>query len=379
MRFPLAQALIAAVAVVGVVGAGVVLLPSACNTKTGVVQADAPSSAPRRIPKIDVHTHIDPLVVMPVRDMLRSYGIVRAVNLSGGSYGYGLEQTLLSSAPAGGYYLTFANVEFDTIGGPIWANREILQLEHAKRLGAKGVKIPKVLGLGVLFQDGRRVPVDDPVLDPVFDAMARLGLPLSIHTGDPKAFFDAMTKKNERYEELSAHPNWSFADRKYYPSWEELFGEFERRVKRSKSTTIIGVHFGNAPEDPARVGRMLDECPNYYIDTAARVPEIGRKPAETRKVILEHPDRVMFGTDLQIGPDMLVLGAGPPSGHSRKEVDRFFLSTWRFFETADRGFAHPTPIQGSWTIDGIDLPEDVLHKLYHGNAERLFGLPASRL
>ena len=50
-----------------------------------------------------------------------------------------------------------------------------------------------------------------------------------------------------------------------------------------------------------------------------------------------------------------------------------------FFETAHRGFAHPTPIQGKWTIDGIDLPADVLEKVYHGNAERLLGLSPTPL
>jgi predicted TIM-barrel fold metal-dependent hydrolase len=373
------QLLQAAAAAVVAVAAGVMLLAPTCTRLPGAVVSGAPSNQPRRIPKIDVHAHIDPEVGLPVRDMLLSHDIVRVVNLSGGSYDHGLEQTIMLSTAAGGYYLTFANVDFDSISDSRWANREIMQLERAKRLGVKGVKIPKSLGLSVHYADWRRVAVDDPVLDPVFDAMARLGLPLAIHTGDPKAFFDPPTKKNERYEELSAHPAWSFADRAHYPSWEDLFGEFERRVKRSKDTTIIGVHFGNAPEEPARVGRMLDECPNYYVDTAARVPELGRRAAEVRSVILAHPDRVLFGTDLQVGEDMLVLGAGPSRGHSRKDVDHFFLSTWRFFETADRGFSHPTPIQGNWTIDGIGLPEDVLHKLYHGNAERLLGLPPAHL
>jgi len=213
------------------------------------------------------------------------------------------------------------------------------------------------------------------VLDPLFDAMARLHLPLAIHTGDPKAFFDPVSPTNERLDELASHPMWSFADRTKYPSWEDLYGEFERRVKRSSQTTIIGVHFGNAPEDPDRVRRMLDTYPNLYVDTAARVPEIGRKPKETRRAILAHPDRVLFGTDLQTGPGMLVLGAGEGEGHTQSDVDHFFASSFRFFETADKGFAHPTPIQGKWTIDGIDLPGDVLEGVYHKNAERLLGLP----
>jgi len=237
------------------------------------------------------------------------------------------------------------------------------------------VKIAKNLGLRVQFPDGRRVPVDDPVLDPLFDAMARLHLPLAIHTGDPKAFFEPMGPQNERMDELASHPVWSFSDRTKFPTWQELYGEFERRVRRSSKTTIIGVHFGNAPEEPERVLQMMNDYPNLYIDTAARVPEIGRKPAETKKTILAHPDRVLFGTDVQLGPGALVLGAGDSRGHTRADVDHFFSSTWEFFETAHKKIAHPTPIQGNWKIDGIDLAPDVLEKIYHLNAERLLELP----
>ncbi len=125
--------------------------------------------------------------------------------------------------------------------------------------------------------------------------------------------------------------------------------------------------------------RMMNDYPNLYIDTAARVPEIGRKPDEVRRVILAHPDRVLFGTDVQIGPGTLVLGAGDARGHTQAEVDHFFRSTWEFFETAHKRFAHPTPIQGSWPIDGVDLPPDVLEKIYHENAERLLDLPPTAI
>jgi predicted TIM-barrel fold metal-dependent hydrolase len=333
------------------------------------------SWTPRAIAKFDMHTHIDPEIALPARRFLEGHGLGRVVNLSGGWAGEGLEETLQSSKMTSGYYVIFANIDFEGIGTPKWAAREVAQLERAKALGARGVKIAKNLGLGVKFPDGRRVPVDDPVLDPVFDAMARLHMPLAIHTGDPKAFFDPMGPTNERMDELASHPAWSFADRTRFPAWDALYGEFERRVKRSKDTTIIGVHFGNAPEEPDRIERMLATYPNFYVDTAARVPEIGRKPAEVRRLIMAHPDRVLFGTDIQLGGGMLVLGAGEAHGHTRQDVEHFFLSSWEFFETAHKGFAHPTPIQGNWTIEGIDLPPSVLEKVYHGNAERLLGLP----
>jgi predicted TIM-barrel fold metal-dependent hydrolase len=380
---------------VALVAAGAPCLAAGCRKKREVSLVEvtatgdagrsvsaAPSSSaaswkPRAIAKLDMHGHIDPELAQQARRFLVAQGIGRVVNLSGGWVGEGLEETLASARETGGYYVIFANIDFQGIGTPKWAAREVAQLERAKALGAKGVKIAKNLGLGVKFPDGRRVPVDDPVLDPVFDAMAKLHMPLAIHTGDPKAFFDPMGPDNERMDELASHPMWSFADRTRFPAWADLYGEFERRVKRSKDTTIIGVHFGNAPEEPDRVARMLDTYPNFYVDTAARVPEIGRKPDEVRRVIMAHPDRVLFGTDIQLGNGMLVLGAGEATGHTRKDVDHFFMSSYEFFETAHKGFAHPTPIQGNWTIDGIDLPPDVLEKVYHGNAERLLGLPAT--
>jgi predicted TIM-barrel fold metal-dependent hydrolase len=333
--------------------------------------------SPLGIAKLDLHTHIDPDVAEPARDFMQAAGIGRVVNLSGGSPGEGLEETLAAAQRTSGFYVVFANVDFSGIGAPGWAAREAEQLARAKAMGARGVKIAKNLGLGVRYPDGRRVPVDDPVLDPLFDAMARLRLPLAIHTGDPKAFFDPVGPENERMDELASHPMWSFADRTRFPSWEGLYGEFERRVKRSSGTTIIGVHFGNAPEEPERVGRMLDTYANFFVDTAARVPELGRRPAAVRRVILAHADRVLFGTDTQLGRGTMVLGAGESRGHTQADVDRFFSSTWRFFETADRDFLHPTPIQGRWNIAGVDLPRDVLEKVYHRNAERLLGLPAT--
>jgi predicted TIM-barrel fold metal-dependent hydrolase len=347
---------------------------------SGAVEKEpAPSFTPHKIAKLDWHGHIDPEIALPARRFLEQFGIGRVVNLSGGWVEEGLEETIASATQTSGYYVIFANIDFKGIGTPKWAAREVAKLERAKAMGARGVKIAKNLGLGVKFPDGKRVAVDDPVLDPVFEAMGRLKMPLAIHTGDPKAFFEPMGPDNERMEELASHPAWSFADRSRFPTWEGLYDEFERRVKRSKNTTIVGVHFGNAPEEPARVRRMLDTYPNFYVDTAARIPEIGRKAEEVRRTIMAHPDRVVFGTDVQLGGGMLVLGAGEPYGHTKKDVEHFFMSSWEFFETAHKGFAHPTPIQGRWTIDGIDLPPDVLEKVYHLNAERLLGLPATPL
>jgi hypothetical protein len=194
-----------------------------------------------------------------------------------------------------------------------------------------------------------------------------------MHVGDPKAFWRPATPDNERYDELHAHPGWVFSGRGV-PSWEELYAAFERRVARHPKTTFIGVHFGNDPEDPDRVAAMLDQHPNLYIDTAARVPEIGRQPPDKMRQFFEkYQDRILFGTDLGVGdtPEDTMYGStGAEPSTSADEV-RFFTQTWRYFETDGHELESPTPIQGRWRINGVKLPERILQKLYYDNAAKL--------
>lgn len=332
--------------------------------------------APAPVEKIDVHTHFGPDATPRVIALMDRFGVKTVVNLSGGSPGRGLEEQLAAAAQHPGRIVVFATLDWrQPLMGPGWGARMAESLREARRQGARGVKIPKGLGLGFVDHERRLIPVDDPELDVVFETAGALGMPVAIHTGDPVAFWSPPTPDNERYDELSVHPGWAFHD-KPVPSWEELYAAFERRVARHPGTKIIGVHFGNAPEFPDRVAAMLDKYPNFYVDTAARVPEIGRHDAEKmRALFLKHQDRILFGTDLGVGtePGDLMLGS-TGAEPTDADVEHFFASTWRWFETRDKQFAHPTPVQGRWKIDGIGLPKDVLRKVYGENAKKVIGL-----
>ena len=326
------------------------------------------------IPRFDIHTHIHPADLPAAMRMYAQQNIVGMLNLAGG-HGPTLEAQLEAAKPYGGRVLESVTINARGMFLPGWIEREVDALREAKQLGARGLKFHKALGLGFEDPAGNRVKVDDPRLDPIFDEAGRLGLIVSIHSGDPKAFFKPPTPDNERYEELQANPGWSFYGPQY-PTWEELFGEFERRVARHPGTTFIGVHFGNDPEDPARVAQLLRTYPNLYVDTAARIGEIGRqKPDVLRAIFVEHRKRVLFGTDFSLAQGEMMLGAPDGNLPTAADFDRFFAATWRFFETNDAKIAHPTPIQGRWTVDAIGLPREVLEDLYHRNAERLLGLP----
>jgi len=342
-------------------------------------QEGAKQTKRNRLPRIDVHTHISPQGLERALATMDKWGVDGMVNLSGMTPGpprHMLETQLEIARASGGRIAVFTNVNFVKAvrTRPDYGTALAEELSMAKELGAVGLKIPKGLGLGYPAPGGERVlPVDDPKLDPLFEEAGKLGMPVAIHTGDPKAFWQPPDEKNERLDELRAHPEWSFYGEPV-PSWQELYAQFERRVARHPKTIFIGVHFGNDPEDPTNVGRMLDKYPNLYIDTAARVPEIGRQDAtKMRQFFEKYQDRILFGTDLGVGPtqDDMMYGSNGALPPTLDDERRYFESTWRYFETTDEQFESPTPIQGRWKIDGIGLSEQVLRKLYFENAARL--------
>ena len=100
---------------------------------------------------------------------------------------------------------------------------------------------------------------------------------------------------------------------------------------------------------------LLDQCPNLYVDIAARIGEFGRQPYAARRFLIKHADRVLFGSDF--GPDV-----------------NMYRTFYRFLETDDEYFNYDvqeTPRQGRWRICGVFLPDDVLEKIYYRNAKRI--------
>lgn len=329
----------------------------------------------QRPPVIDAHVHLMPSGLRRLVRIMKENGLGLVVNVQGGSPGRGLEQSVAMQQHFPGvinfYYPSWGEANVEGFG-----KREAARLEYAvKQAHFKGLKIEKVLGLYLKDARGRRIPVDWQELDPLWAKAGELGVPVLIHTGDPKAFWEPVTPENERYAELSVHPGWSFADAEKYPSREALLEERNRVIARHPKTTFICAHFGNNPEDLEYVDAFLDKYPNAMIDTAARIGEIGRHPAdEVRAFFVKHETRILFGTDLGLSDRGLMLGSSGETPPTMADVKPFYDAHWRFFEGSEKGIPHPTPIQGDWTVDAIGLPDDVLDALYFGNAMRLFGL-----
>ena len=253
-----------------------------------------------------------------------------------------------------------------------FSDRAAKQIEEGHRLGAAGLKEFKRLGLFLRSKQNKLIMPDDPKLDAVWRRCGELGMPVSIHVADPKAFWEPFNDKNERWKELKDHRDWWFGDPNRYPARTELLESLNRVIGRHPKTTFVCVHFANNAEDLAWVDASLSKYPNMMADLAARVPEVGRHdPDAVHRLFVKHQDRIVFGSDFQVY-DRLILGSSgdePPPTDEDARV--FFEKHWRWLETRDRDWPHMTPIQGDWTISSIGLPADVLRKIYFDNARKL--------
>jgi predicted TIM-barrel fold metal-dependent hydrolase len=324
-----------------------------------------------RFPAVDAHNHLgrwltawvgDDAEAWMVADVAALLDLMEACNLRAivnldGRWGDELEASLDRYDRAHpGRFATFCHVDWAAAVASGDMGRAAADSLHASvGAGAKGVKVWKDLGLHVRDDRGELILPDDDRLRALWDACAEVGVPVFIHTADPVAFFDPIDERNERYEDLHAHPEWSFADPSF-PRFDRLIDALEGLVATNPDTTFVGVHVGGYAENLGRVGAMLGAHPNYHVDIAARVAELGRQPRAARALILEHPDRVLFGID-----------EFPP------ERDNYAIY-FRFLETEDECFAHTiedVPLMGRWTISGLGLPDDVLRRVYAENALRL--------
>ena len=287
-------------------------------------------------------------------------GIEAIVNLDG-LWGDELERNLDRYDRAHpGRFLTFCHVDLRAIERPGFdAGVLVESLRRSRDAGARGLKVWKDVGLGIVDESGALVLPDDERLAPVYAAAGELDLPVLIHTADPVAFFDPVDGRNERLEELLEKPDWAYFGRGF-PSFDRLMASLEGLIAAHPGTTFIVPHVGCFPEDLSWVDRMLTSYPNMVIDVSQRMAELGRQPRAAARLIVKHAERVLFGTD----------SFPPPAALYRR--------WYRFLESDDEYFAYSpndgAPPQGRWAISALQLPADVLTAVYRTNAQRVLRL-----
>lgn len=306
-----------------------------------------------KFPFIDVHSHqyrmgpsdlADRIVEMDAMNM----GIM--VNLSGrgGSQLKAMASNVQKSYP--NRFAIFTNLNFNEVDDSQWANNAVAQLEEDVRNGAKGLKVYKSLGLSNTDTNGKRVAVDDPRLDPVWAKCGDLGIPVIIHSADPKPFWEPHDNQNERWLELKTHSRRKRSATNPAP-WEQIIEEQHNVFRKHPNTNFIAAHMSWLANDLGKLGQVLDEIPNMHVGIGAIIAELGRQPRMANRFFEKHQDRVLFGKD----------------SYKPEEFPTYF----RVLESEDEYFPYYKRYHAFWKMYGLALPDDILKKLYYKNALRI--------
>lgn len=311
-----------------------------------------------RFPVIDVHLHMnpeaDPTDVVKTMDDLN---LQMVMNLGSGNMTGGTLKAYMGKwvSPQPRRFAVMANLNANTVNDPDFAEKAVTQLRQDVSNGAIALKISKSLGLAWRDTNGRLIRPDDRRFDPIWRACAELNIPVLIHVNDVRAFFDPLDRFNERYVSLAVEGRSAWYG-KVDVTHEQLMTHFENLIARHPATTFIAAHVGMHYEHLHTGARWLDMYPNLYYDISASCKHLGRQPYTARRFLIKYQDRILFGCDIGRVP--------------AKEVYQYMF---RILETDDEYIDHVEPEAGlPWKMYGLSLPDEVLEKIYNGNARKVF-------
>ena len=306
-----------------------------------------------KFPFIDVHNHQWSMASQDLTNLITDMDKLNMkvmVNLSGGN-GNGLQrmtENVKEHYP--NRFIVFANVSFDKVGANGWTEKAVKQLEEDVKNGANGLKVFKNLGFSVKDVNGKRVTIDDPRLDAIWEKCGELKIPVLIHTADPEPFWEPEDEHNERWLEIKTHPERKRGANDPAP-WETLIEEQHRMFMKHPHTTFIAAHFGWYANNLNKLDSLLTQMPNVVVEFGAVIAELGRQPRAARKFFEKYQDRILFGKD-SWAPDE-------------------YATYFRVLETNDEYFPYHKKYHAFWRMYGMGLPDSILKKVYYKNALRI--------
>jgi len=315
-----------------------------------------------KFPFVDVHSHQWRMPTMDLNELVSEMDEINMkfiINLSGSGFGpqtakdiYFDESIKNISENQPNRIGLFVNVDFNSIDVENHIESQVKIIRNAVAKGAIGLKVYKSLGLTNKDSKGNRVRVDDERLGPIWEVCGELNIPVLIHSADPFQFWLPKDNQNERWFELKEKPGRFYGDNSFIPPFEEIIKEQHTIFERHNNTTFINAHFGWMGNDLNKLGRHLDKYPNVMTEFGAVVAELGRQPKTARQFFIDYQDRIMFGKD----------------SYNKEE----FYTYFRILESDDEYFDYFRKRHAFWKMYGLNLPDEVLKKVYYKNALRIF-------
>jgi len=306
-------------------------------------------------PIIDAHTHDYAKTDAEVKAWVKAMdacGIQKSVVLTEAS-GPGFDSLLTLYSGYNDRFDLWCGFDYAGYDKPGWSAKAVKELERCFKKGARGVGEEGDKGLGMFFNPAKAwgMHFDDPRMKPLFDKCAQLGMPVSIHVADPIWMYEKMDSTNDG---LMNAQTWRIdMTQPGIIGFDALLKTLDNVVRENPKTIFVACHFANLNHDMAKLGAMFDKYPNFYADISARFAESATIPRYMKAFYIKYQDKLLYGTDMSFDLAM-------------------YRTTFRILESDDEHFYETDLFGYHWSLYGFGLPKDVLKKVYHDNAARVF-------
>ena len=304
-------------------------------------------------PVIDMHSHPDATTEAELDAWVQNMdaaGIQKSIVMTY-SYGEKFDSLINIYSKYSDRFELWCGFDYTGYDQPGFPENAIKELERCYNVGAKGVGELGDKGKGLFYSRPAAwgMHPDDDRMVPLFSKCAELNLPVNIHVADPKWMYEKMDETNDGL--MNAY-KWRLDNQEDIVDHKGMMKILENTLRKNPKTTIIACHLANCCYDLSIVGNMLDHYSNFYIDIGARFGELAPIPRTARSFFIQYQDRIVYGTDMGISLDM-------------------YQITFRILETADEHFYDRGRFSYHWPLYGLDLPGEVLRKVYNENAAGL--------
>jgi predicted TIM-barrel fold metal-dependent hydrolase len=239
-----------------------------------------------------------------------------------------------------------------------FAQNTVKQLHEAFAEGAVAVKIWKNIGMEIKTPDGKYVMPDDPAFAPIYREIAAENRTLVAHVAEPSSCWQPPNPDSPDYDYYKENPEWYMYLHPDHPRKEVILAARDHLLAENPKLRVVGAHLGSMETDVDEIAKRFDLYPNFAVDTAARMEYLMMQPREkVRNFLIKYQDRVVYGTDLEFL-------ANETTPEALKDWQDTYARDWKFLAT-DQALQ----LRGG-EIQGLNLPEPVLRRIYHDNAVR---------
>lgn len=250
------------------------------------------------------------------------------------------------------YFEMWCGIDYSGYDEPGFSEKAVKELERLHAMGAKGIGELGDKGKGLFYSHPTQafgMHIDDERLDPVLERAGELNMPVNIHVAEPYWFYMKMDSTNDG---LMNAVTWRLDNQKNILGHGEMLKTLENAVKKHPKTTFIAAHLGNSSYNLKIMGEMLEQYPNLYADISARYAELSQIPRHVKQFLTNHQDKIVYGTDMGTDNDM-------------------YDVTFRVLQTMDEHFYRHERFGYHWSLNGFDLDDGVLKKIYQTNSKKI--------